>query len=420
MNVISKSPISIPVSNGLFLTVHPGFEKALELAMPHLPSITDAIHRYHNSPLLSEFLDTVLARFLRENDYKAKSAHMLKARLSKLKHVLTAESPARRVCELGTHDIQRVKDELPKLLNQNRTSGSKGENLQAYYSLFNRIIDQAIGDRLVDEPGKIVSSRRKKSEVTKAFLDSNLVSLFQAWPFRFYQTGTPKNAVLQDARSYCFWLPPLALFTGARLNELCQLRVHDIIEDSHGVRLISINANGFDKSLKNQQSAREIPICSKLVDLGFLEFVEERRLAGGADALLFSELVFDAKHLYSRSPSRFFCGPVTGTGLIGESCPVALEGGLNFKSFRRSFAVRLERSGIPAETIAHLLGHRPSSQEVTSEHYLEKPQSIGLLEQMDLGLSYNISLENVHWLHFKNLMTSQLLRQKRGRRKTAK
>lgn len=420
MNVITKTPISIPVSNGLFLTVHPGFEKALELAMPHLSSITDAIHRYHNSPLLSEFLDTVLARFLRENDYKAKSAHMLRARLSKLKHVLTADSPARRVCEMGADDIQRVKDELPKLLNQNRASGSKGENLQAYYSLFNRIIDQAIGDRLVDEPGKIVSSRRKKSEVTKAFLDSNLVSLFQAWPFRPYQTGTPKDAVLHDARSYCFWLPPLALFTGARLNELCQLRVHDIIEDAHGVCLMSVNANGFNKSLKNPQSEREIPICSKIVELGFLEFVEERRLADGNDALLFSELVFDSKHLYSRSPSRFFCGPVTGTGLIGESCPVALEGGLNFKSFRRSFAVRLQRSGIPAETIAHLLGHRADTPVVTVEHYLEKPLSVSLLELMDQGLSYNVPLASIHWLHFKNLMASQSQRQKRGRRKTSK
>lgn len=420
MNVISQTPLSVPVSHGLFLTVHPGHEKALELAMPHLSSITDAIHRYHHSPLLSEFLDIVLARFLRENDYKAKSAHMLRARFAKLKYVLTSDTPTRRVAELGASDIQRVKDELPKLLKQNSTSRNQGENLQAYYSLFNRIIEHALGDRLIGEPLKIISSRSKKAEVTKAFLDSNLVSLFQTWPFRAYRPDTAKNAVLHDARSYCFWLPPLAMFTGARLNELCQLRAHDIIEDVHGIRLISINANGFNKSLKNPQSEREIPICTKLVDMGFLEFVEERRLADGNDALLFSELVFDSKHLYSRSPSRFFCGPVTGTGLIGESCPMAREGGLNFKSFRRSFAVRLERSGIPAATIAHLLGHRAGNPEVTAEHYLEKPLSISLLEQIDRGLSYNVQLAHIHWLHFKNLMTSQLQRQKRGRRKNSK
>lgn len=89
---------------------------------------------------------------------------------------------------------------------------------------------------------------------------------------------------------------PLGLFTGARLNELCQLRAHDVIQDVYGVDLISINANGFNKSLKNAQSAREIPICSKLIEIGFLDFVEERRQADGKDALLFSELIFDDKH----------------------------------------------------------------------------------------------------------------------------
>src|SRR3546814_2233302 len=59
--------------------------------------------------------------------------------------------------------------------------------------------------------------------------------------------------------------------------------------------------------------------------------------ADGNDALLFNELSFDPKHLYSRDPSRFFCGPCTGTGYIGQHCPPAVNGGLHFKSLRRSF-----------------------------------------------------------------------------------
>ncbi|MCQ4005349.1 tyrosine-type recombinase/integrase, partial [Klebsiella pneumoniae] len=92
---------------------------------------------------------------------------------------------------------------------------------------------------------------------------------------------------------YRFWLLPLGLYTGARLNELCQLRVHDVIQDVHGVDLIDINDNGYNKSLKTGPSARQIPICSKLVEMGFLNFVEERRQADGNDALLFNELSFD-------------------------------------------------------------------------------------------------------------------------------
>lgn len=411
----ATQPLSIPIFNGLFLTAAPGHEKTLELAMPHLSHITDAIYRYHCSPLLSEFLDTVLARFLRENDYRPKTVHMLKARMNKLKTVLTGANPTRRVAELGTGDIQRLKDELPHLLKQSRVSGSQGENLQAYYLLFNRMLDEALNDRLIGEAFKISGCKTKKTEVTNAFLDSNLVNLFSAWPYRQYASNC-QASLLQDAHSYCFWLMPLGLFTGARLNELCQLRVHDVIQDAHGVDLISINANGFNKALKNQQSCREIPICSKLIEMGFLQFVEERRLKDGNDALLFSELRFDKTHLYSRAASRFFCGPVTGTGFIGEHHPIAAQGGFNFKSFRRSFALRLERSGIAPSTIAYLLGHKAGLPEVTTDHYLEKPLSVLLHEQLERGLSYNVTLTDVHWQNYSALMASQSGRRKRGRR----
>lgn len=336
--------------------------------------------------------------------------------MMKLKLILTAANPSRRVAELGTVDVQTLKDELPMLLKPNSKSGSQGENLYAYYSLFNRMIDEAVGDNLIGKPVKIESCKTKNTAVTKAFLDSNLVSLFNAWPYRQYAANIDRNTVLQNATSYSFWLMPLGLFTGARLNELCQLRAHDVIQDIHGIDLIIINANGFNKSLKNEQSAREIPICSKLIQMGFLDFVEERRQAGGSDAQLFAELVFDEKHLYSRAASRFFCGPVTGTGFIGEHCPVAIDGGFNFKSFRRSFALRLERSGISATTIAHLLGHNNDALEVTVEHYLDKPQSLVLLEQLERGLSYNLSLDHVSWHYFKNLTASQFGRKTRGRK----
>ncbi len=220
----------------------------------------------------------------------------------------------------------------------------------------------------------------------------------------------------QDAKPYRFWLLPLGLYTGARLNELCQLRVHDVIQDVHGVDLIDINDNGYNKSLKTGPSARQIPICSKLVEMGFLNFVEERRQADGNDALLFNELSFDPKHLYSRDPSRFFCGPCTGTGYIGQHCPPAVNGGLNFKSLRRSFAVRLERSGISPSTIAYLLGHEGGAPEVTADHYLEQPLSLRLLEQMERGLTYNAQTEQIRWEHFKKLLANQAGRGKRGRR----
>lgn len=417
-SIITKS-VSIPFSKGLSLVCEPGYEERLRVALANIHHIVDALHRIERSPLLSEFIDTVLTRFLRETDYGAKHQQMLRSRVAKLKIALTADNPGRRVAELDQVDIQNLKARLPELLKQNTCSTSQGANLDSYYRLFNRIIDQALEDNLLGEAVKIATTSTKRAAPTKPFLDANLCSLFAGWPYAMYPAGF-NGAILEDAHSYRFWLMPLGLFTGARLNELCQLRVHDVIKDTHGVDLISINDNGYQKSLKNEQSRREIPISSRLIGMGFLEFVDERRKIDGQDALLFKELVFDEKHLYSRDPSRFFCGPATGTGFIGKCCPHTVVGGWNFKSFRRSFAIRLEKSGVPASTIACLLGHEGGVPQVTQEHYLEKPLSLHLLNALEQGLSYNLQLEGIHWQHFKNLMASQAGRSKRGRRPSLK
>ncbi len=419
MNSITTKAVSIPFSKGLSLVCEPGYEERLQVALANVHHIVDALHRIERSPLLSEFIDTVLARFLRETDYGAKSQHMLRSRVAKLKSVLTSDNPGRRVAELNQVDIQNLKTRLPEFLKQNTCSKSQGANLGEYYRLFNRIIDQALEDNLLSKAIKIGTTSTRQTDPTKPFLDANLVSLFSSWPYAKYPVGF-NGVILENANPYRFWLMPLGIFTGARLNELCQLRVHDFIKDNHGVDLISINDNGFQKSLKNQQSRREIPICSTLIGMGFLEFVEERRRADGADALLFSELSFDEKHLYSRDPSRFFCGPTTGTGFIGKYCPHTVVGGWNFKSFRRSFAIRLELSGVPASTIAYLLGHEGGVPQVTQDHYLEKPLSVHLQHVLERGLSYNLRLDEIHWQHFKNLMASQAGRSKRGRRPSQK
>ncbi len=417
MNALNQSNISVPITHGLSLSFAAGHDpKILELALPHLTKISESIYRHHNSPLLAEFIDIVLNRFLRENHRNAKSVYQLRARMAKIKAVLTQDDPLHRLASLNNRDIQALKDELPKLLRKNNTSSSQGDNLQAYYRLFNRMLDQATNDHWIDEDLKIKGCQTTKSKITKSFLDSNLVSLFNSWPYQTYAPDAPKATVRHDAHSYCFWLMPLGLFTGARLNEICQLRVHDVFHDTHGVPLISINDSGFNKSLKNEQSKRDIPICSKLIEMGFLDFVAERRQAQGPDALLFSELRFDEKHLYSRAASRFFCGPVTGAGFIGQHCPVALAGGFNFKSFRRTFSVQLQKSGVPATTIAHLLGHDGGKLEVTNEHYLEKSPSVILLDTLEHNLSYNLPLDAISWQHFKHLMTSQAGRSKRGRK----
>ena len=78
---------------------------------------------------------------------------------------------------------------------------------------------------------------------------------------------------------YC-WLPLIGLYTGARINEICQLNpLTDIIQDKEtGVHYFHFTddgetISGVDKSIKTKSSKRIVPIHSKLLELGFLDYV---------------------------------------------------------------------------------------------------------------------------------------------------
>ena len=63
------------------------------------------------------------------------------------------------------------------------------------------------------------------------------------------------------------WLPILALYTGARLNELGTLTVGDVRERD-GVRFLLI------KDGKTRNARRKVPIHSEVIRLGFLDYVQ--------------------------------------------------------------------------------------------------------------------------------------------------
>lgn len=65
--------------------------------------------------------------------------------------------------------------------------------------------------------------------------------------------------------SCCFWLPWVGLYTGARIEELCQLHLTDIRKES-GIWVLDINDNK-EKRLKTPASKRLIPVHPKLIEI---------------------------------------------------------------------------------------------------------------------------------------------------------
>lgn|GEM_PF-3262563 len=72
-----------------------------------------------------------------------------------------------------------------------------------------------------------------------------------------------------------FWVPLIALLSGARLTEICGLELEDIGREKD-VDFFFIRPNSTRK-LKTKASRRKIPVHSKLIEWGFLDYVEHQR-----------------------------------------------------------------------------------------------------------------------------------------------
>jgi len=134
---------------------------------------------------------------------------------------------------------------------------------------------------------KIERPREVRRRKRQSFNDGDLNAIF-SMPI-FTEDKRPKGGAGEAAK----WLPLLACYTGARLEELGQLRVADI-EKVSGVWCIDINEN-HGKRVKTESSIRQVPLHSDLtMRLGFLDYLEKRSKEG-PQAMLFPELKRDVK-----------------------------------------------------------------------------------------------------------------------------
>lgn len=144
------------------------------------------------------------------------------------------------------------------------------------------------------------------------------------------------------------WATLIAMFSGARLNEVCQLQVEDI-RQSEGVWVFDFNDEGDAyKRLKSAAARRRVPLHSRLIELGLLE-LRDKRLAEG-DEQLFPDYTFHLKHGYGGSLSKWFNRTFTMALGIKSDAHV-------FHGLRHTFATRLLQADVPTEMVQFIIGH---------------------------------------------------------------
>jgi integrase len=171
-------------------------------------------------------------------------------------------------------------------------------------------------------------------------------------------------------RPHYYWLPLLGVCTGGRLNELSQLYLDDIKQSerendeggSDSIWYLDFNLNqpdkteldepdvSNDKSLKNVNAIRVVPLHNTLVELGFPEYVAALRKAG--HSRLFPELKRDSIKGYGKPAGSWF-----NERFLGHKLGMKRNGKKTFHSLRHCFITAIERLDASERVIAQLAGH---------------------------------------------------------------
>ena len=144
-----------------------------------------------------------------------------------------------------------------------------------------------------------------------------------------------------------YWIPLMLYYTGARVEELCQLYVADIRQEQ-GISFIRIAEQRDDQKLKNVSSNRDVPIHSHLLELGFLEYVQ--RLP--ADGRLLPQLNASGhKATYSARLGVWWGKYLKNTVKVSRS------GVRRFHSFRHTFMTVCRAVGLREDVQNAITGH---------------------------------------------------------------
>jgi integrase len=224
------------------------------------------------------------------------------------------------------------------------------------------------------ESNPAVGIRAKEPKVKKVSVlpySNEDIRTILAWPI-FTESARPKGGGGEAAK----WLPLLAMFSGARLEEIATLHREDFgVED--GVQFM-----GLTRRVKNEASRRKIPIHSQLIAFGFLRYVESFE-SGPIFPLLGGQ-----SEKVSASWSKWWSRYARANGITDHRKV--------FHSFRHTVKLRMKNAGVDKTLRDAVMGHTAKDE---AERYGRDEDGLGFalapLSQAIEAVSYPVSFEHL-------------------------
>lgn len=344
-----------PCEDDLACAISDGEARAVESGGSEVLSLADAYSRYMDDPTHRWSGSTRQA-------YETTRRFAVGVLGEEIALVTLARSHCRDYLEVLRHMPRNAAKRFPKLTLREASDHARergdielvsAANANAHLANFSSFLNWAVNEELLARNpmrGLRLPDEVSKRDKRHPFSAKQLQTIFNAPLYRGCLDGERGYAKpgSERPRNARFWVPLIALYTGMRLNEICQLDTADIRE-IEGVYCIVVSAESQDrfsgKSLKTVASERLVPVHPMLIKCGLLSFVSERKT--GSRAKLFHEIDPGSRGKRAISFSKWFTQ-------FSRACG-AYQPRTSFHSFRHNFRDELRAARIDHD-IAMVLG----------------------------------------------------------------
>ena len=265
------------------------------------------------------------------------------ATLLKHKGALKAFIEATGNTDVAMVRVLNVTDFKKKLLANGRAATTINDQLSALKSFFDYCIGNKVVTMVNPAQGLLIPGANNKAESYDPFIGEELQKIFEAGLYL-------KKSKLPDL----YWGSLLALFTGARAEELASLDLSQIFQVK-GIYIIHI-LDG-----KTVNAKRRVPVHDQLIALGFLDYVA--CVKGAGYTKLFPHLQ-DGKNGYKKNMCRQF-GEYLDLPEVNIVSPLKV-----FHSFRHTVVTALTNAGVNDGLKRALVGHDIDTRTSAHDDYI--------------------------------------------------
>jgi len=317
--VTRNSDITAPNDIDMFSIVYEGYKREIKPSVKLASEMDKAIRRF--TQFHGEVAITAITR---------RQVSAFKDALFKL-----PSRPKQFIRDMPVLDVIRLME------GDTTTARLKPASVKKDLSVIHAALEWAVDNGYRDDnPAARIRVRADRSAVEQRlpYSSDDLRIIFSSPVF------TEGYRPIAGAGEAAYWLPLLSLYTGARLDELGQLRVKDV-RNENGIWYIDINTDDKNKKLKTVSSKRKVPLHEGVLDKGFVGYVSTLKQNG----MLFPALKADTRGKLTGNWSKWW-------GRYARQINVHDERKV-FHSFRHTFKDGCREAGIAEEVHDALTGH---------------------------------------------------------------